>query len=119
LIGFSQVLVYATLTHHIFVRLFTEPCIDIIKNCSVSLEAAGAGIMQRRPVDQIGQHLVSSAGQLELLVKLIQQIQIGNDNAKLSGERMKYAAEQMFVAGNNLQGIEKLKQKGQSFLKGG
>jgi hypothetical protein len=83
-----------------------------------SLEMAGAGIMKREKLVDIGQHLVDAAGDLELLALGIQKIDGELEETKVSGQRMMYASEKMKEAGNNLMGIMPEVKKGKSWLKG-
>lgn len=84
----------------------------------VSLEKAGAGIMKREKLVDIGQHLVDAAGDLELLGLGIQKIDGELEETKVSGQRMLYASVKMKEAGNNLMGIMPEPKKGKSWLKG-
>lgn len=94
--------------------------ISPIATCSTTLEAAGAGIMQQKPIPDIGKELVSCAeGLLELSVKL-QAYAPDREEAQLAGQRMAYAADRMKLAGTELQGTtEKPKAGKKSWLKGG
>lgn len=84
----------------------------------VSLEKAGAGIMKREKLVDIGQHLVDAAGDLELLALGIQKIDGELEETKVSGQRMMYASVKMKEAGNNLMGIKPEVKQGKSWLKG-
>jgi hypothetical protein len=91
---------------------------------SQSLEAAGAGILTRAPLKDIGLKLVESAGYLDAIAIAIDQIAQSSTTAEpiqegiLSSQRMMFAAEKIKEAGFNLQGDEKVKPKGKAWLKG-
>ncbi|KAL3912044.1 MAG: hypothetical protein SGILL_007042 [Bacillariaceae sp.] len=91
---------------------------------SQDLEAAGAGILQRAPLKDIGAKLVTAAAQLEVMATFVEEIAQSTTNpepladGELSAQRMKFAAEKMKEAGDELQGKEKEKPKGRAFLKG-
>jgi hypothetical protein len=86
--------------------------------CSVSLEAAGAGILQREPLPSIGEKLVQAGTSVQSLSELIGVLVPERQEAKDAGQRMAVAASKMIEAGNGLQGIMP-KATGKSFLKGG
>lgn len=81
-----------------------------------ALEAAGAGILQRISIAEIGQHLTDAATQLATIATLIPQL---HESAELSGQRLGFCADQMTKAGQELQGVVPENPKGKSWLKGG
>ena len=85
---------------------------------SSALEAAGALIMQNAPPAAIGTKLVEGGQGLQQLSPILVSLDVANDNAALSSQRMNYAADQMILAGNELQGVKPEKPKGKSWLKG-
>ena len=87
-------------------------------NSGTTLEAAGAGIMKRETVIEIGTQLVECSVALESFALGIQQLPPSVEETKVSGQRMLYAAEKMKEAGNNLMGVQPEKKKGKSWLKG-
>lgn len=84
-----------------------------------SLEAAGAGIMQRSPLTDIGESMYNCGETLESLAAAIGDLSSFSE-ASESSQRMKYASEKMKEAGDNLRGTtpEKKKPKGKSWIKG-
>ena len=102
-----------------------------LKKSSIALEAAGAGIMQRLPVTQIGERIHESGEELVQLSYSISSISglledsTENEDVqscntlKLCSEKILNAGEKMKIAGNNLSGVQVDKPKGKSWLKGG
>lgn len=88
------------------------------KQAGLWLETAGASIMQRESVEVVGKHLISCGDALELLSMRVGALDPESEEGKLSSQRMKYASEQMIVAGKELTGEAKEKPKGKSWLKG-
>lgn len=78
----------------------------------VALEAAGAGIMQRLSLAEIGGKLVECGENFESLSHRLLSI------APEASGRMVFGAEKMKEAGNNLAGTKKEKLKGKTWLKG-
>ena len=95
----------------------TASAIRHVEVCSKSLEAAGAGIMKKLPVSDIGVNLVACGESMKLLSASIQALAPDTKEAKESSQRMMFAADQMIVAGNELQGKSE-KPKGKAWLKG-
>lgn len=89
-----------------------ESAVTPTGDAHVALEAAGAGIMQRLPLPQIGEKLVECGENFELLSQRLQPI------AEACSGRMVFAAEKTIEAGKNLAGVEKEKPKGKAWLKG-
>ena len=96
---------------------------------SSALEAAGATILQRRPVTEVGNQLVIAAEQLDVLATRIYELSSSSttsstttldDPATVSSQRMRYCSEQMKLAGQELQqgGAKPTAKTGKSWLKG-
>ncbi len=85
-----------------------------------TLEAAGAGIMMKSSLLEIGGYLTTCGGQLQLLSESISTLSPDQSNGQISSQRMAYAAEKMTEAGNELMlvGGVKPKSKGKGWLKG-
>lgn len=89
-----------------------------MSTCSTTLEAAGAGSMQGKPITDIGVDLATCGEAMKLLAISIQTYAPDSKEAQESSQRMTYAADQMVLAGTELQGTtEKTKGK-KSWLKG-
>lgn len=90
--------------------------------CSIALEAAGAGILQKKPIATIGMSIASAGAHLQQLSTLITALVNADadkqEEAKESGQRCTFAAEKMIEAGNALQGIAPA-PSAKSWLKGG
>ena len=82
------------------------------------LEAAGAGILQRKSVDAIGESIFQCGVNMEQLALGIANLSPDLFETKESCNRMLYCAEKMQEAGNNLKGVQPEKKKGKSWLKG-
>ena len=89
-----------------------ETAVIPTSDAHVALEAAGAGIMQRLPLAEIGTKLVECGENFELLSQRLESI------APACSGRMVVGAEKMKEAGNNLVGVKKEKPKGKAWLKG-
>ena len=97
---------------------------------SSALEAAGATILQRRPITEVGDQLVTAAEQFDALAAKIYELSSTTttattattleDPATVSSQRMKYCSEQMKLAGQELQqgGPKPTAKTGKSWLKG-
>ena len=83
-----------------------------------SLELAGAGIMKREKLVDIGKNLIAVGVEMEHLALGIQKLDAELEETKVSGQRMLYASLKMKEAGNNLMGIKPEQKKGKSWLKG-
>jgi hypothetical protein len=94
-----------------------------LKECSRSLEEAGAYILMRKPLNDVGQSLINASKQLTKISTTITEMSIiksNNDDGILSGQRMVYASTRLNDAGIELRGEnEKMKSEGRAFLKGG
>jgi hypothetical protein len=90
-------------------------------DCGTALEYAGKGIMVGHPVDQIGLSFSTAGEALLSLSELILELREKNaeKDIELCSQRMKFAGEQMVLAGRKLQGIKEDKPKGKSWLKAG
>jgi hypothetical protein len=86
--------------------------------CSVALEAAGAGILLRKPLATIGVSIAAAGADLQQLSSIFTALDSGKMEAKEAGQRLTFAAEKMIEAGNALQGVAP-KPSGKSWLKGG
>jgi len=100
---------------------------------SSALEAAGATILQRQPITEVGNQLVTAAEQFDVLATKIDDLSTSSgsasttleeeeedDPATISSQRMKYCSERMTVAGQELQqgGPKTTVKTGKSWLKG-
>mmetsp|Transcript_5120 Transcript_5120/g.9402 ORF Transcript_5120/g.9402 Transcript_5120/m.9402 type:complete len:235 (+) Transcript_5120:90-794(+) len=91
--------------------LTIESAVTPARNAHFALEAAGAGIMQRLPLSEIGGKLVECGDNFELLSQRLEPI------APECSGRMVFGSEKMKEAGNNLAGVQKEKPKGKAWLK--
>lgn len=82
------------------------------------LEAAGACIMKKQPVEKMGMNLVDCGNGLQTMSLQIADLAPEQNDCNVSSQRMAYAAEKMIEAGNELQGAPKPKAKGKGWLKG-
>jgi len=98
--------------------LLTEPMIQTIATAGTTLERAGAGIMMRSPLSEIGGNMAACGKQLQQLSTQILELSPDASNGQVSSQRMAYAAEKMIEAGNELMGTPKEKPKGKGWLKG-
>eukprot|EP00558_Chaetoceros_sp_UNC1202_P009433 CAMPEP_0197245276 /NCGR_PEP_ID=MMETSP1429-20130617/10108_1 /TAXON_ID=49237 /ORGANISM="Chaetoceros sp., Strain UNC1202" /LENGTH=236 /DNA_ID=CAMNT_0042705739 /DNA_START=103 /DNA_END=813 /DNA_ORIENTATION=- len=94
-----------------------RPLIPAMKIAGTTLEEAGAGILKRLTLAEIGESMVQCGIALEELAQGVQNVSPGLTETKESYGRMIYGAEMMREAGNNLKGIEKPKKKGKAWLK--
>jgi hypothetical protein len=99
-------------------RYIIAKTVDSMAFCGETLEAAGAGIMQQRPLGDIGGKLVECGEKLLVLAEQILELAPDLEDCKMSCQRMTFASERMIVAGNELKGTPKPKAKGKSWLKG-
>ena len=94
-----------------------------LKECSRSLEEAGAYILMRKPLNDVGQSLSNASKQLTKISTTITELSIiksNNDDGILSGQRMVYASTRLNDAGIELRGENEIKKpEGRAFLKGG
>lgn len=94
-----------------------ERMVDTLGMAGNDLEKAGACIMTKRPVSDVGRKLGDCGRALEDISKQLLDLAPGQVEAKESSQRMAYAAMQMIEAANELQGIEKPSPKGKGWLK--
>lgn len=97
--------------------LATERMAGILGTAGSDLEEAGACIMTRRAVSDVGIKLGDCGRRLEMLSREITELAPGQSESKESSQRMAYAAQQMIEAGNELQGLQRKSSKGKSWLK--
>jgi len=103
-----------------------DPMIEIMAMAGQTLEAAGAGIMMRQSLLDIGTYLTSCGEQLGMLsdsiLILADTTSTTNNNGAISSQRMAYASEKMIEAGTELKLVggngTKTKPKGKGWLKG-
>lgn len=95
-----------------------EPAVKLIGDSHVALEAAGAGIMRRSALAEVGGNLVLCGDTLILLSGVIREMAPDVKEAEISSQRMAFGAERMKEAGNNLLGTKQEKPKGKAWLKG-
>ena len=88
-----------------------------MKTAGETLEEAGASIMKRKSVSEVGIKLGECGQALEVLALQIKELAPEQENAIISSQRMTYAAEKMIEAGNELQGSTKPKPNGKGWLK--
>ena len=86
--------------------------------CGTTLEAAGAGIMLRNSLNEIGSNMVMCGERLEVLSGQMKDIAPEIEQANTCGQRMSFASEKLIEAGNQLKGTPKPKPKGKGWLKG-
>ena len=82
------------------------------------MEEAGAGIMQRRPVSEIGVCLSQCGESMKLLAGNIGNLAPERPAAQESGQRMAFAADRMLLAGTELQGTTEKPKGKKAWLKG-
>ncbi|GFH61531.1 hypothetical protein CTEN210_18007 [Chaetoceros tenuissimus] len=99
-------------------HILEKEVLPSMTNYSTYMEQAGAGIVKRETVADIGKNFYESGKELEILALAIQKIDTEMEETKVSGQRMLYASEMMKLAGNNLMGVAPEKKKGKGWLKG-
>lgn len=109
----------ASVDGNVDLKSILEQMIPIMSTSGQALEDAGAGIMKKESVSDIGKKLVICGDALEQLAMQIGRL---NTSALQEGQdskgRMLYAAEMMKLAGNNLMGVLPEPKKGKGWLKG-
>jgi len=95
-----------------------EGIIPHLSNAGTTLETSGRGIMQRAPINEIGDSLFQCGYHLGQLAFTMREISPEMSEMLESSQRMAYASEQMMEAGNNLRGVIPEKPKGKAWLKG-
>ena len=88
------------------------------KAASISLEQAGASIIQRESPAEVAKHFITCGEALEILSMKIKLLDPDSEEGKLSSSRMFYASEQIKLAGKELMGEKKEKTKGKAWIKG-
>lgn len=103
-----------------------EPMVARVESCSLSLESAGAALMQRQSLQVVGKHLIAAGQELAILSKLYAALsdqQQASVSAKDAAQRCLFASEQMILAGTNLLPVDEVSKpklaSGKSWLKGG
>lgn len=76
--------------------------ISPLSSCGALLEEAGYTVLRKEPPPITGQTLQLAANELELVSLKLPSLLPGNDDAKLSSQRLLYAAQQMRKAGESL-----------------
>ena len=82
------------------------------------MEAAGAAIMQRKPVADVGKSLVECAQTMKQLAISVEALAPTYSEAQLSSQRMTFAADRMLLAGTELQGTTEKPKGKKAWLKG-
>ena len=97
-----------------------DPMILTMATAGQTLEAAGAGIMMRSSLVDIGGYLTTCGEQFQSLSESIATLSPDQSNGLISSQRMAYAAEKMIEAGQQLMLVTggKDKPKGKGWLKG-
>lgn len=81
------------------------------------LEEAGACIMMKQPIADVGIKLEACGKRLEVLSKQVVELAPEQADSKLCSQRMAFAAERMVAAADELRGSLKPKAKGKGWLK--
>ena len=89
-----------------------------VNTCATNMEQAGAAIMQRKPIAEVGFSLVKCGQGMKQLAASIEALAPSRKEAQESSQRMSFAADRMVLAGEELQGTPQKPQKGKSWLKG-
>ncbi|VEU40881.1 unnamed protein product [Pseudo-nitzschia multistriata] len=92
--------------------------------CAARLEQAGAGLLMRQGLPEVGAAMVDAAGGMGGLsagIGSLAEARSGDADGTLSAQRMAYAAERLGRAGTELKGeVDPAKKpEGRAFLKGG
>ena len=96
----------------------TADTLNSITFCASHLEAAGAGIMQKLPKEDIGSQFVSCGENLDTLAVQIRALAPEKRESVNSASQLNLAANGMMEAGRQLQGIPNPNLNGKSWLKG-
>jgi hypothetical protein len=86
--------------------------------CGEALESAGAGLMQRKSLAEVGSSLVECGERLQVLSTQVTIFAPNLQESKDCGQRMAFAADRMMEAGNQLKGTPQPKTTGKGWLKG-
>jgi hypothetical protein len=89
-----------------------------MKNAALYLEEAGASILRKEGVNEVGQKLISCGGELEALAIAVGELDPSSAEGQLSSQRMVCASQQMILAGKELRGEKKETARGKSWIKG-
>jgi len=108
----------AKVDDNLALRQNIEALIPYLEASSKHLEEAGAGIMRREPIDEIGICLYECGVNLATSATKFETLAPEREEAKLCSQKMMVASDQMREAGNILRNIRKEKPKGKSWLKG-
>jgi hypothetical protein len=100
-------------------RPLTAPTVQLVKACSIALEASGASIMCRASMSSTGEKLVQAGAALDTLAPLVVALAPERQEARDAGQRIQFASQKMMEAGNELQGKTTTIPTGKSWLKGG
>jgi hypothetical protein len=86
--------------------------------CATTMEAAGAAIMQRKPVAEVGVNLVQCGESMKQLAQSVEALAPTCKEAQESSQRMTFAADRMVLAGTELQGTTEKPKGKKAWLKG-
>jgi hypothetical protein len=91
-----------------------------VDTCAKKMEEAGASIMQRRSLTDVGLCIVHCGQGMKELASSIVALSPSSKQAQESGQRMSFAADRMVFAGTELQGSSTTKNptKGKAWMKG-
>jgi len=117
-IDFYLYLATTSLRSHPLAFAFAGAAISHIDGCATSLEAAGAGILQRRPETEIGVELVNCGNFMIEFAASIQRFAPDCKESQESSQRMAFAADRMILAGTELQGTTEKPKGKKAWLKG-
>ena len=109
------------LLHHLYLFLWWYSIATLqthVAAVSSTLEAAGAAIMQRKPLAEIGSNLAQCGESMKFIAVSIEALAPTYEEAKIASQRMAFAADRMLLAGTELQGTPEKPKKGKSWLKG-
>jgi hypothetical protein len=107
---------YSTL--HTVLTSNTESSLQSVMDCGDALERAGAAILQRQTIGQVGSELVQASLAMAQVATMFAQIDNNQADVQLASQRLTFAADKMKEAGESLQGIKPV-VKGKAWLKGG
>jgi hypothetical protein len=111
----------ASVDGNVELKSILERMIPIMLTSGQALEDAGAGVMKKESVVDIGKNMVLCGDALEQLAMQIGTIQTATSSSQEGQDskgRMLYAAEMIKLAGNNLMGAQPESKKGKGWLKG-
>lgn len=86
--------------------------------CATTMEAAGAAILQRKPVAAVGESLVQCGESMKQLATCVETLAPTCKEAQESSQRMTFAADRMLLAGTELQGTTEKPKGKKAWLKG-